>query len=299
MARGIAYAVITALFFALLAIVLKYSMTFASAGTVVFLRFVTAFVTLAAIFAVRRPHELKVLIRPPLAAVAAGVCLAANYFGYMKGLQYTTAANAQVLIQLAPVMLAFTGIFYFREHLNTLQKAGMAVGFAGLLLFYEQQLTRVDLSASEYNTGNLWLVGGAVAWALWGAFQKSLGHRMNPQAVNLVVYGVASLMTTVLFRPIEAVTFTPAVWALMVFLGLSTLAAYATLAQALKLIPVNIVSMIIALNPIGTFLALDVLERLGVGLVQPENITTLGYAGALIFITGVCLVVRYREANPE
>jgi drug/metabolite transporter (DMT)-like permease len=210
----------------------------------------------------------------------------------MKGLQLTAPANAQVVIQLAPVMLAFIGVFYFKEKLNFNQKVGAVIVVLGLLLFYEQQLSRVDLSLTTYNIGNLWILLGAITWAVWGALQKSLGHRMNPQLVNLIVYGVAAILTSLIVDISDIKSFTPATWALMIFLGLSTLAGYAALAEALKLIPINKVSMIIALNPIGTFIFLDILERAGVIWFVPEKITLMGYVGAAIFLTGVCLVVR-------
>jgi drug/metabolite transporter (DMT)-like permease len=63
--KGVLYAVFTALMFAFLAIVLKYTMKFASPGTVVFFRFFVAFIGLFLLLAKQNQKPIKFLFRPP------------------------------------------------------------------------------------------------------------------------------------------------------------------------------------------------------------------------------------------
>jgi drug/metabolite transporter (DMT)-like permease len=76
------------------------------------------------------------------------------------------------------------------------------------------------------------------------------------------------------------------------FLGANTLVAYGTLGEALKLIPANQVSAIIVLNPLITLLVAGVLSAYNVPWLSCESITIPGYAGALLLLAGVGLVVK-------
>src|SRR3546814_8058953 len=51
---------------------------------------------------------------------------------YLLGVQYTSPANAQLLIQLAPLLMALGGIVVFRERFNAWQWLGLAVIVIGL-----------------------------------------------------------------------------------------------------------------------------------------------------------------------
>src|SRR3990167_4894575 len=65
----------------------------------------------------------------------AGVLLIGNYVFYLLGVQHTTPGNAQLLIQLAPLLMALGGIVIFRERYAWGQ-AGPGhhrVGLAGVL----------------------------------------------------------------------------------------------------------------------------------------------------------------------
>src|SRR5262245_21471570 len=65
-----------------------------------------------------------------LAAASAG--LIGNYLFYILGLNLTTPATAQVLIQFAPVLMGLGGIWLFGERYSTTQWAGFAVLLFGM-----------------------------------------------------------------------------------------------------------------------------------------------------------------------
>src|SRR3546814_13378310 len=68
------------------------------------------------LIALRRRHWLLLLI--------AGLMLIGNYVFYLLGVQYTSPANAQLLIQLAPLLLALGGIVVFRERRSEERRVG-------------------------------------------------------------------------------------------------------------------------------------------------------------------------------
>jgi drug/metabolite transporter (DMT)-like permease len=66
--------------------------------------------------------------------------LAANFLAFLVGLDLTTPANAQVLIQLAPMLLGLGSLVVFGERYERLQWLGIGVLVLGLLVFFASQL---------------------------------------------------------------------------------------------------------------------------------------------------------------
>jgi len=127
--KGILYAVLTALCWGVLAIFLKVSTGFSDSGSIVWFRFGFAFVFLFSILCLKKNSPLLEIKKSfPFLAVASGVSLGANYFGFMKGVELTTPANAQIIIQLAPVGLVMCGMLLFKENFKTIQKWELPLG---------------------------------------------------------------------------------------------------------------------------------------------------------------------------
>ncbi len=292
--RGLLFAGITAVLWSVLAIALKYSLKFSDVETIVWFRFVCAFVVLLTLLSALRREHVAILRKPPLLALAAALMLAANYRFYLKGLEHAGASSAQVLVQSAPLMLALIGVLFFHERLQPLQRWGFLVAIVGLGCFYGDQNVLVE-DSDRYLTGVGAIAVGALAWALWAAFQKVLIRRGHaPQSLNLLTYGVAA----VVFVPFVDWSVFPGLdaggWALMIFLGLNTVLAYGSMTEALKYAPANQVSIIITLNPLGTLILLAVLDAAGATFIAPEPVSLLGYLGAVCMLAGVILVVRRR-----
>ena len=86
----------------------------------------------------------------------------------------------------------------------------------------------------------------------------------------------------------------------LIFCGINTLLAYGALAEAVKYIPLALISVIISLNPLITLLGMKILPEMGFAGLQPDPIGSLGYWGGVIAVTGVVLVVyRQPEAGQE
>lgn len=289
-ARGLLFAGATALLWGFLAIFLKYSLRIAAVETIVCFRFACAFAMLGLGLGLRGRARLRVLRRPPWLGLLAAALLAANYRFYFKGVELAGASGAQVLIQTAPLMFAAMGVFFFRERLVPLQRAGFVVAAAGFVLFYRD---RASFGGPHVPEGLLAIGVAAVTWALWAALQKLLigrGHR--PQELNLLVYGVAALLLAPFADLGQLAGLGPAEWLVLGFLGVNTLLAYGALGEALRDAPAHQVSMIITLNPILTLAAMAALAALDVSWIAPEPVSAGGYAGAALLIGGVVLVVR-------
>ena len=85
-------------------------------------------------------------------------------------------------------------------------------------------------------------------------------------------------------------------WLLLVFLGANTFIAYTCLAQALKYIEANRVSMIIIINPIITFITMAILTEINVSWIEHERFSVLTFFGAILVISGAILVAWKRKS---
>lgn len=293
---GLLMAASTSLLWGFLAIVLKVALEWVPPVTIVWFRFVGAFVVLAAIFAVRAPARLAILKRPPLLGLLAAIGLTGNYVAYLQGVHLTTPSNAQVLIQAAPVIFAGLGIVVFHERLTRRQLLWSVVAVAGLALFFRDQLAGLvgdTARTDDHLRGNTFILVAAVSWAAYAALQKVVIARgVSPQSFNLILYLFPAfvLLPWVEFDAFAGLA--PWQWGIMVFLALNTLLAYGALGEALKHLPAAEVSLIIVLNPIITLVSMAVLTALEVSWIEPDTVSPLGYVAALVVIGGVLGVVR-------
>lgn len=283
---------ITAVLWGVLAIVLKYALQRFSGNTIIWFRFTFSFIFLAGYYIVQRPRYFEIFKAPPFLGILAGLAVGGNYFGFTTGVALTSPSNTQILIQIAPLLVVIVGIVYFKERLSILQKSGFFIAAAGFALFYRDQLHNLVISSQQYTLGNLWIIFGAVAWAVFAIFQKHLVRFWAPQQTNLLIYLVAAMMFSPLavFHEFQGLTLTDCLT--LLFLGANTLVAYGTLGEALKLLPANQVSAIIVLNPLITLVVAGVLSAYNVPWLSCESITLPGYAGALLLLAGVGLVVK-------
>ena len=67
--------------------------------------------------------------------------------------------------------------------------------------------------------------------------------------------------------------------------------AYGALAEAVKYLPLSLISVIISLNPLITLLGMKILPAMGFANLQPDPVGMLGCWGGAMAVTGVTLVV--------
>jgi LPXTG-motif cell wall-anchored protein len=293
--KGIIYAIVTALCWGVLAIALKVAVEYVDATTIVWFRFSLAFTPLLIWHIIRRPRELRILVRPPFLLVLAALALAINYIGFMWGVKYTTPSSAQLFIQSGPILLTLFGIFFFKEVITIRQMAGFILSIAGLLLFYNQQIGALTSGETIYMKGVFLTISGALAWAIYAALQKKLVTKYSTFTLNLFLFGFPTLLYLPLVNFSQLSGLNWVIWLIMAFLGLNTLVAYTTLSISLKYLEAGKVSIIIIMNPVITFIIMGILTEMNVSWIAGENFTFLSIIGAIIVIAGAILVVRKRK----
>jgi len=290
--KGLLYAATTASLWGALAIVLKIALNFFDPYTIVWWRFTMAFSVLAIWFLIKKPGYLNILKRPPLKLLFAGFLLGINYIGFMQGVNYTGPAVTQVMIQVGPITLAFTGFLFFREKLTWLRGAGFLLAIIGFAFFYYQQLQRLIGTPDVLNQGVLWILIGAWAWTGYAILNKILVKTIPSSQINLVLYGVPAL----LFIPLadfSSIASIDSVWAVLIllFMGGNTLVAYGALSLALKYTEANKISIIITANPVITFIVLEILLWSDVSWFDVPAVNILSYVGAILVLLGAVMAI--------
>lgn len=293
---GVLYAILTGLCWAILAIGLKYALHFSSTGTIVWVRMLVAFGILFTVYLFRYPKKLKkIFLNPPWQILIAALLLSFNYYGYMRGLELTSASNAQIMIQLGPLSLLLVGFFYFRENINRVQWIGIIIASTGFMLFYWDQLLITLSHKNAYILGNIWLLFAAITWTGFAALQKhQLSRGWTPQMMNLLIYGVCCLALFPSAQIDELPKFTLNEWFVLFALGINTLIAYGSFAEAIQRIPASYVSLIISVNPLLTIFLVGLIAHLGLDFISPEPIMWRGYLGAACVVCGVAIAVSLK-----
>ncbi len=296
--KGIIYASITAFFWGFLAIALKVAVREVEPVTIVWFRFLVAFLLLAAWQLTKNPGSFKIFKKPPLLLIVAAAGIMWNYLSFMLGIHYTTPSNAQLFIQSGPILLAVAGFVFFKEKLNRNQVFGFAVAIFGLSFFYRDQLAAFFDSQGQYNKGVILVLTSALAWATYAISQKKLVTKYAVESLNLFLFGIPAIvyLPFVNFEPLSHLSWSW--WLLLLFLGANTFIAYTCLAQALKYTEANKVSVIIIVNPIITFITMGILTYLNVSWVAHERFSMVTILGASLVISGAFLVSRKRKNLP-
>ena len=290
--KGIGYALTTAFLWGFLAIFLKIAVHKVDPQTIVWFRFTVAFVCLACWQLFKDPQSFRIISRPPRMLLYAAVALALNYLGFMLAVHYTTPSNAQLIAQTGPILFAFSGIFFFQERLRKLQIAGFLLAITGFYLFYSQEIKLMIGTEQRYNTGVLIGLGGAVAWVVYAILQKKLVVYYSGNTLNLFIFGFPDIDYLPFIKLSSLQGLSTGWWVLMIFLGLNTLLAYGSLAQALRLSQANKVSIIVLLNPIITFICMSFVGDFGLSYLKSESFTRYTLIGALVVLAGAILVIR-------
>jgi drug/metabolite transporter (DMT)-like permease len=288
---GLGLTLATALFWATLPIALKVCLEILDPITLTWFRFVVAMLFTAAWLALRgRLRGYGALSRRQwwMLAAAAGLLLG-NYVFYLLGVQHTTPANAQLLIQLAPLLMALGGIWLFREDFRAAQWLGLALLAGGMLLFFRDQLEAAR-QAPGYLLGSAWVVVGALVWAAYALLQKQLLVRLGSMQILLLIYVAASLALLPFSHPASLARLDGLHWAMLGYCALNTIGAYGAFAEALAHWEASRVSAILATTPLLTIGAVALVHQWWPWLLAPEHISALGYVGALLVVAGSAAV---------
>ena len=287
--KGLVLSLITVLFWSTLPISLKIGLEATDAMTLTWFRFlVAALITLLLLLG---NNKLKAYAKLNLSQwlwlTLAALMLIGNYVFYLIGLEMTSPANAQVFIQLAPLLMTLGGVLIFKESFNRQQKLGVLSILLGLGMFFRDQIQQII--SSDYTLGIWVMFTAALTWAVYALIQKKLATVLSSQAILFFIYCFASVSLFWLadFDLPEQVTTTQ--WLAIAYACINTVVAYGAFAEAMNHWNASRVGMVLALTPVTTLLFINGFAWLFPQLLSSEQINWLGYVGMLFIVTGSML----------
>ena len=291
------YALLLTLFSALLwgvlPIALKAMMSYMDPYTITFYRFLFAGMVSFTILSfkkglpqLRRTNSQQVVI---LLIACIGLC--GNYVLYMEGLYRTDPGAAQVLIQLAPIMLILGGVAIFKEDFRIRQLIGLICILTGFVLFFHNKVQEIFTSLTEYTLGVIMIIGASATWAAYALAQKQLLKLLNSQQILLLIYfsGAIFLLPTAAPSKLLALDLTGIL--ILAFCGANTLLAYGCFAEALEHWEASRISAVLAIIPLLTLVFMELLIAIYPHVLSSEKITWISYLGAMVVVAGTVIFV--------
>jgi drug/metabolite transporter (DMT)-like permease len=283
-ALGASFAATTMALWAVLPFALSSALRRVDPVTLTWARFALASAALFGWLALRRelPALRKLAGGGWRLLVLAVLGLAVNYIAYLVGLHRTSPASAQVLIQLAQVLLSLGGIFVFGERFTRIQWTGFAVLVAGLVGFSWAQLAQLAADFERYASGVALIVFAAFVWAGYGLAQKQLLVRLGAQPLMLLIYAGCALCFTPFAHASQLAALDARGWALVAFCAANTLVGYGALAAALAHWEASRVSALLAAGPLVTL----AIASLAAGAVPAERLDAASWLSAACVVAG-------------
>jgi len=285
---GLALALTTAVFWGLLPIALKVTLTGMDAWTLTWYRFATAAVALGAFLAWRRrlPFRGPLTRRGRWLYLAALLCLVANYVGYLVALELTSPTVAQILIQLAPLFLLFGGVLVFRERFAPLQWVGFVVLVTGLVVFFHDRIAEVFSLDTRLGLGVAVMLFAALAWAVYALAQKQLLAELASEQVLFLLYLGAVPLLLPPAGLAQVLALDGLQLGMLAFCCANTVIAYGCFAEALEHWEVSRVSAVVTLAPVFTLLGVQAAAWLWPAAAPAEILSGWNVLGALLVVGG-------------
>ncbi|MBE9205299.1 DMT family transporter [Nostoc sp. LEGE 06077] len=285
---GLALSLLTVFLWGILPIALAVILQGLDVYTVIWFRFFVSFILLSGYLGVRR--ELPKLRQLPAAAwkllAIATLMLGANYFFFMQGLALTSPANAEVLIQLATLLLGLGGLVIFHERYTLRQWLGVGVLICGYVIFFHDQLSNLITAHSTYIFGSALVAVGASVWAIYALAQKQLLQSLSSPNIMMLIYGGAALLFTPVAKPDTILKLNNLELGMLIFCALNTLIAYGAFAESLEHWEASRVSAVLTLAPIVTLLSVELVAIFIPNLIPVDHVTLTGMIGASLVVTG-------------
>lgn len=288
---GFVLSLVTAMMWGILPIVLKELLAGLDATTIVWYRFLVAFVVLAGWLALK--GQLPPIRgnggRVSAMLLVAALALCANYFLFSFSLNFVNAETSEAVIQLTSLFLILGGVLVFGEPFVGVQKLGTGILVAGLLLFFNERLRGFTDLDSQESVGVIIVVFAAITWTVYALLQKRLLRNYSSVQILVSIYAVSIVVLLPFISPGSVVMLSGWQFALLAFCCLNTLVAYGCFAEALNLWDASKVSATIALAPLFTISTLKLIVFLEPTYPYSDRLSLLSLLGAALLVLGSVL----------
>ncbi|MBF2013941.1 MAG: DMT family transporter [Rivularia sp. T60_A2020_040] len=285
---GLGLSLLTVILWGVLPISLSIVLQGLDVYTLTWFRFLVSFCLLVGYLKWRGnlPTFSQLRSTSPKLVFIATICLGINNILFVQGLALTTPANAEVLIQLAPLLMGLGGLVIFKERYTLPYLIGISILIIGFVLFFHEQLSNLITAQSTYLLGSGLIVLAAISWSIYALAQKQLLQSLSSAHIMVIIYGGCALLFTLFANPKIIFTLNLLQGGMLIFCALNTLIAYGAFAEALEHWEASRVSAVLALAPVVTLVSSWFVSELSPNLIPTEHFTLLGIVGAVLVVCG-------------
>ncbi len=288
---GLALSLLTTMLWGSLPVALKSLLATMSPLTISWYRYVISTLILTAFLfargqmpAAHRLWALKALL------TGAVLSFAGNNVLFAAGLKYLGPSAAEVVIQLAPLLLIVAGVLFFHERFGLWQWIGVAGLLGGMALFFHR-----NLAASLVSPGVVLILVSSVLWTAYAMAQKQLLASLSSLAIVWAAYGCGALLLLPAAQPSQVSTLDGAGWVFLIYCGLNSVVAYGSFAEAMSHWEVSRVSAVLATTPLFTPVFAELAARLWPHRFAHEGLDWLQIAGGVLVAGGSILAALARN----
>ena len=201
--------------------------------------------------------------------------------------QWIPSGLAAVLVGTSPFWMAAVEAFMPRgERLTTAVAAGLALGFAGIVVLVWPELSLGSGGTGQFIAGVIALQVASFGWALGSAFSKRQSHAENvlsTTAYQMLFGGLLMMAAGTVRGEWNDIFFTSRTSVALVYLStIGAIGGFVAYTYALRHLPVSFVSLYAYINPV-------IAVALGV-VVLNEAFTPRMAVSALLVFAGVAVV---------
>ncbi len=275
-------------------VVSKYVLDFIPPLTLVWLRYVVAFIVLIAILKTVQFKSGKRIILNKRDWVLLGWIGFIGYFASISfqfiGTKLTDAHTGALITSATPAFIVIFARFVLKEKITIRKIISMILATLGVII-----LIGWDTNASTYYVGSLILVGAAITWALLSVYVKIASKRFSSLTITTYAVLFALVFTTPLMLW-ELQSNDVYYQSILIILGIlylgivSTAGAFFLWNKGMELLDAGIGSLFFFFQPIvGAFLGWALLN---------EQLDINFYVGGILIVAGV-VIVTIQKKTPK
>lgn len=300
---GLGFSLITAVMWGLLPLALKGILEVMDPVTITWYRFVVSAVLAMLWYGHRSMAALRQLFsrQHRNLMIFATASLITNYLLYLFGLDFIHPSAAQIVIQLAPLLLLLGSVFIFKEDFSPAQWLGVLAFCLGLLLFFHHRLSNVVTTDSHYLLGIGLIIAAAISWAGYGLAQKQLLKFESTNDILLVIYIAGSIGYLPFAQPSLIFDLDGVQLSLLSFAALNTIISYGCFGLAMTYWEASRVSATITMTPLLTLLFIALLNLWYPHYIETETLDLLSWLGGILVVAGsiVAALAKRRKKSHQ
>jgi drug/metabolite transporter (DMT)-like permease len=214
------------------------------------------------------------------------ISVSGSYFG----LRLTTATNAALLNTASPVIIAILAALFLKERLSKQTVVGISLSVLGVGVIIARGSWQV-LLASEYNTGDLIIVGSLFGWGTYTTYGRHIMRTIPPLVTTTYAYIAGAFFVVLASVYTEWGLWQPADTPLPAWGAL----AYQSILGTLSHLGFYHAVSVLGPSRAGIFINLVPVMAIGLAYVLLNEVLTLAHlVGGLIVLGGVAVTTRGR-----